>query len=282
VERASVLTFQRSKRILEGAERTAQVDEALIAQIVARVLAALLNGEQVGPPSRQVLMLFSGATCGIETGLKAIGWLAQRGHNVTVVLSPAAATLTGEERVRAAGAQDIILPGVWADAPGLVRQADLVLLPTLSMNLASRLALGLLDTLVSTLVTGALLAGKPVIALRDGADPDGAGGRVFGANGAAPALRARLRGNLKTLATYGMELVSQDEFLGVVERHLADPHKERPARAQPENKNKATVITQADLASIEPGGVFHAPAGSRLTPLARDTVTRLGIQIVSD
>ncbi len=258
------------------------MDEALIAQIVARVLAVLLNNEPVKPPSRQVLVLFSGATCGIGTGLEAISWLAQRGHHVTVVLSPAAATLTGEDRVRAAGAHDVIVPGVWADAPGLVREADLVLLPTLSMNLASRLALGLLDTLVSTLATGALLAGKPAIALRDGADPDGAGGQVFGANGAAPALRARLRGNLKTLTTYGMELVSREEFLSAVERHVKEPDRATSAVTRLEDKTRVTVITQADLASVEPGGVLRAPAGSRLTPLARDTVTQLGIQIVSD
>jgi len=259
------------------------VDEALIAQIVARVLAVLLNSERVGPPPRRVLVLFSGATCGIEAGLEVIGRLARDGHHVNVVLSPAAANLTGEERVRAAGAHDVIGPGVWADAPGLVRGADLVLLPTLSMNLASRLALGLLDTLVSTLATGALLAGKPVVALRDGADPDGAGGSVFGANGAAaPALRARLRGNLKTLATYGMELVSEGEFLAVVERHLGEAHKVPPAMIPTEDRHRATVITQADLASIEPGGVLRVSAGSRFTPLAHDTVTRLGIQIVSD
>ncbi|OGO40027.1 MAG: hypothetical protein A2Z04_07940 [Chloroflexi bacterium RBG_16_57_9] len=259
------------------------MDEVLIARIVARVIA-LLNGQPPGTPPRRILVLFSGATCGVQVGLEAIDRLARAGHSVTVVLSPAAAMLTGEERVRAAGAHKVIGPEVWADAPGLVREADLVLLPTLSMNLATRLALGLLDTLVSTLAIGALLAGKPVIAVRDGADPDGAAGQVFGANGAAPALRARLGGNLKVLASYGVELVRESQFLPTIERRLVEPGQVIRVASQGTSRNgiEAGVITQADLASVEPGGVLHLKAGSRLTPLAHETAARLGIQIVSD
>lgn len=262
------------------------MDEDLVARIVARVVA-LLDGQQSGLPARRVLVLFSGATCGIQAGLEAIGRMGRAGHHVTVVLSPAAGALTGEDRVRAAGAQQVIGPGVWADAPGLVRASDLVLLPTLSMNLAARLALGLLDSLVSTLAIGALLAGKPVIAVRDGADPEGAAGRIFGAHG-APALRARLQGNLKTLAAYGIELVSESDFLAAVERHLVAPGKV-PATATRSGNGSCSgmitqtgIVTQTDLAAIEPGGILHLSPGSRLTPLAFDHARRLGIQIVSD
>jgi ethanolamine utilization cobalamin adenosyltransferase len=42
------------------------------------------------------------------------------------------------------------------------------------------------------------------------------------------------------------------------------------------------VITQADIAALDRNGVLHVPAGSRLTPLARDSAATLGIEIVFD
>ena len=255
------------------------MDEVLIARIVARVLA-LLNGHQNGqPPAQPVLMLFSGASTGQQAGLEALQMLAGAGHDVTVGISFAAGNLLAQERLHQAGASRVIGPGTWVDAPALVRQSQLVLVPTLSMNFAGRLALGLLDDLLATLVMGALLAGKPVVAVRDGADPDGAGGQVFGGGRAAPALRKRLSGNLQTLASYGLELVPQEEFLAAVRRHLGS-QAVAPAPAQPALTH--AIITQADLAGLDRNGLLHVPAGSRLTPLARDAAVSLGLQIIYD
>ncbi len=255
------------------------MDEALIAQIVARVMA-LLNSRQAVAPRRNVLAIFSGASAGQQEGLEAIRQLAAAGHNVTAVLSGAGRYLVGEERAQSAGASRVIGPDTWVCVPELVREADLVLIPALSMNLAAHLALGLLDSLPSTLVIGALLAGKPVVAVRDGADPAGSGGQVFGANNAAPALRARLAGNLKTLASYGIELVGQGEFLAAVQRHVQGRGISPSPVVGPNQPHVAAgILTHADLANLEPGAVLHLAPGTRLTPLAYETVARLGITI---
>jgi hypothetical protein len=79
-------------------------------------------------------------------------------------LTSSAAAILGEGKIREVGANQVILPGVFADAPALVKAHDLVLIPTLSMNLAAKLALGQFDSLLTTLALGALLAGKPVVA----------------------------------------------------------------------------------------------------------------------
>lgn len=257
------------------------MDTVLIARIVAQVMAILqANGH--GPSGRKVLEIFSGASSGQQVGLTAIRQLVDGGHHVTVVFTPAGQTMVGEERVRAAGAQQIIKPGSWVDAPGLVREADVVLLPTLSMNFAAHLAMGLLDSVPATLIIGALLAGKPVAAVRDGADPNGPGGRVFGAGNAAPALRSQLAGNLKTLASYGMDLVAEADFLASVERLVAlgPVPLAVPEPSSNDRQVAAPLITQADLAGLPEGAVLRVGPGSRLTPLARDTATTLGIELV--
>ena len=257
------------------------MDTVLIAQIVAQVLA-ILNANGHGPAGRRVLVIFSGASCGQQVGLAAIRHLADGGHHVTVVFTPAGNNMIGEDRVRSAGAQQVIVPGVWVDAPGLVHDTDVVLLPTLSMNFAAHLAMGLLDSAPATLVLGALLAGKPVAAVRDGADPNGAGGRVFGPGNSAPALRAHLANNLKTLASYGMDLLGEADFLSGVARLLADSPVLAAAPELSSNGRHVTapLITQADLAGLPEGAVLRVTTGSRLTPLARDTATTLGIELV--
>jgi hypothetical protein len=255
------------------------VDEALIARIVARVLS-LLDTQPAPAPGRHILALFSGASSGQQAGLEAIQVLAKDGHEITAVVSFSAGNMLAQERLHSAGISRLIGPGTWVNAPGMVYESDVVMIPTLSMNLAGRLALGLFDDLLATLIQGSLLAGKPVVAVRDGADPDGAGGQVFGAGHAAATLRARLSGNLKTLTSYGMELVPQEEFLAAVQRHVGRQAPAPNHSMQP--KSAPAVITQADLQNLECNGVVHVPLGSRLTPLAHDAIASSGLQIVYD
>ncbi len=273
------------------------VDEALVDKIVARVMA-LMNGEPVDTSARNVLMLFSGASTGFMVGMEAIKRLTHSQHTLTVVLTPSAGHIITEAHVRQAGAGQIIGPGEWANAPKLVKQSDLVLIPTMSMNLAARLSMGLMDSLIPTLVIGSLLAGKAVVAVKDGADPNGKAGLVFNAAaGAAPALRAKLGEHLTTLASYGIELVDEGEFLVTVERRLLTggvrPAVEKTA-ARPSfmitpqffgegaylNGTKTNFITEAELLSLQPGSVLRLMPGSRLTPQAQDTARRLNLKLV--
>jgi hypothetical protein len=268
------------------------VDEQLLIQMVVRVLAMLKAPSAA--PRKRALVLFGGASAGWQAGLDAIAMLAHEGHAVTAVLTSSAAAILGEGKIREAGADQVILPGVFADAPALVKAHDLVLIPTLSMNLAAKLALGLFDSLPATLALGALLAGKPVLAVRDGADPDGSGGRVWGATGAAATLRARLSANLKALETYGIRLLAADEFVPAVQQYLSTsytPLVRSSAAAESRSSGgaaqagpvvAAAVITQADIAHLGEGGLLRIPKGSRLTPLAQETANRLRLEVVCD
>jgi hypothetical protein len=259
-------------------------DDALIDKIVARVMA-LMSGEPVEVAPRHVLMLFSGASTGFVAGMEAIRRLAGSPHTLTVVLSPAASHIVTEAQARKAGAAAVIGPGQWADAPALVHEADLVLIPTLSMSVAARLALGLMDSLVATLTLGALLAGKPVVAIRDGAEPGGRGGEVFGAvDGAAAPLRAKLEGHLAAVESFGVELVREPDFLVTVERRLLTGAARRPAPAaldapRPPAAERAAFITEADLIGLAPGSTLRLAPGSRLTPQAQDTARRLRLAL---
>ncbi len=270
------------------------MDKTLVIEIVKQVIAEL----RAKSPAQRVLVLFSGASTGFVAGMDCIKMMTTRGHQVTVVFTPSAVNIITPEQAQRAGATNIILPNMWIDAPGTAKNSDLVLVPTLSMNTASRLAMGLMDTLISTLVMGALLAGKPVIAIRDGADPNGNGGRVFGAKpGVANALKEKLVQHLETLVSFGIELVDEPDFLATVEARLLGFYTQPntsiirspqtvaaplPAVSAviPGAPGGTTFITHHDLLAFAPQTTIYVSPGARFTPLAQETVKQLKLNVV--
>ena len=260
------------------------MDQALIEQIVAKAVALVRAKMIANVPQRQVLMLFSGASTGYVVGMETIRLLAGGRHKLTVGMTASALHVIGADKVRQAGAAEIIGPQQWVNTPGLVRSTDLVLLPTLSMNTAAHLALGLMDSLFTTLVLGALLAGKPVIAVCDGADPYGNGGLIFSDDHrGAPALRRKMMENLETLMVYGVHLVREGEFIAAVMRQLQADQPAAPAplmRVAWAGNGRNPIITDGELAAITSGTTLRLPSGARLTPLAQETAQRRNLRLV--
>lgn len=270
------------------------LDEATLEIVVEKVLALLAARAAADTPRRQVLALFTGAGAGYLAGMAAIHELTEANHALTVVLSPSADKLIGEEKVKAAGAKAIVGPGQWICAPAAVEKSDLIIVPTMSMNFAARLAAGLMDSLVATLILGGLLAGKPVLALRDGADPYGPGGRVFGDGKGAPVLRARMAENLETVTRYGITLVAEAQFLPTMRAFLRgepapggaaapsnDGHNvSAPAAGIRANGSRPQFITATDLLSMEPGATVRLDETCRLTPLAQDAAQRMNLKLL--
>ena len=259
------------------------MEQALIEEVVAKVVALVRAKMIAGVPKKRVLMLFSGASTGYVVGMDTIRMLTQANHDLTVFMTASAVHVVGEENVLQAGAKEIITPNQWVNTPGLVRDTDLVLVPTLSMNTAARLALGLMDSLFSTLVLGALLADKPVIAICDGADPYGNGGLIFSDDFVgSPALRAKMVENLSTLIDYGVQLVDEEKFVPQVIRVMQDETIQTPASpiVRISDNGRSPILTESDLFSYRPGTTVHLPAHTRLTPLAQDSAQKRNLTLV--
>lgn len=262
------------------------MEQALIDEIVAKVVALVQAKMITAVPKQRVLMLFSGASTGYVVGMNTIKLLTQANHDLTIFMTASAVHVVGEDNVRKAGAKEIISPKQWVNTPGLVRETDLVLVPTLSMNTAARLALGLMDSVFSTLVLGALLANKPVIAVCDGADPYGNGGLVFSdSHDGSPALRAKMVENLGALIEYGINLVREDEFVTQVIRQMQpEPNQPTADYSLPvvriSGNGRSPILTESDLFTCQPGTTLHLPADTRLTPLAQDSAQKRNLTLV--
>ncbi len=264
------------------------MDTTIIDTIVQRVIERLAERQIANASPCRVLMLFSGASTGYVAGLKAIRMLSGAGHPLHVVLSASALHVIGEDNLRKAGAATLSGPDAWLNAPKVIGESDVVLVPTLSMNTAAHLALGLMDSLLTTLILGARLADKPVVAVSAGADPNGCGGRVFSAtNAGAPALRAVLAEHLTTLKSFGIQLVGDDQFLWAAAQVIggrvpATASAPTSRQAAPAALHLSGLVTASDLNGLTPGATVRLAAGTRLTPLAQELLGRQRAQVVCD
>lgn len=260
------------------------MDEAEINRIVNQVVERIWQQLLSAAPKRKVLVLFSGASSGFLVGMQTIRLLTHSGHALTVVLTDSARQVIGEDHVRAAGAERILTSQEWVNTPGLVRESELVLVPTLSMNTAAHLALGLMNSMAASLILGSLLAGKPVVAICDGANPYGNGARVFSDRvDTAPELRKKLAENLMALAGFGMELVGEQAFLAAVVGHLSNEQSIQTPSPTEQTKTYVAsdnIITAADLSGYPHGATVRLPREARLSPLAQETVGRLELRLI--
>ncbi|TBW36774.1 hypothetical protein EYW49_13105 [Siculibacillus lacustris] len=264
------------------------MDDPIVDKVVARVLA-LLAGETIDPGRRNVFVLFSGAVSGFAAGREAVSRLVRSHHQLTIMLTPSARKIFGEGPLRELGAAAIVDFEPWVDVSEHVRRADLVLVPTLTMNLAGRLALGSMDTPAATLILGALLAGKAVLAIRDGADPAGKRGEALGAiPEGSPALWALLEDRLATLERFGVELVAKDAFLVAMERRLVARRRRDavpaaiasgPVAVVERERRASPIVTAGELIGAAPGSRFRLAAGCRLTAQAEETARSLGLRL---
>lgn len=256
-------------------------DDILVDKVAARILARM-RGIEINTSPRSVTVVFSGAASGFAAGREAVSRLAQSSHEMTVMLTPSAKHIFGETTIRDLGANTIVELEPWIDVSEHIRRADLVLVPTLTMNLVARLALGLMDAAATTLILGALLAGKKVLAIRDGAEPSGKRGEALGAvPGGSPVLWKLLEDRLATVASYGMELIGKDGFLFRMEQLLIAPRGPQAA-TQPQAAPASiagAIVTAAEIQSLRPGTSLALAPGQRLTPEASDLAARLGLRL---
>lgn len=186
-----------------------------------------------------------------------------------------------EESLRVAGPS--VEEGCGPSATVLAFGADLVLVPWLSLNTAAKLALGICDRLVSSVLMLALLRGIPVVACAEEADPDGPLLEPW-ARPAAP-LADLLRSHLNALRGYGVQLASRatlaETILSVVARPTPGPG--LPGAPAPRHVPMPTpgtrpVITEADVkAAVAAGDPSRLSASGIWTPLAREAWARSGL-----
>lgn len=262
--------------------------EKLVALVTAEVLRQLEHSTDLGavPPAgagHTALIILTGGTIGLEAGLAELSKLQAAHTELTIVLSAAAETIIGSDRIREKLGSHVNIITARSAYPGeALRAAEVVLVPVLTQNTAAKLARTFADTMASTLILQALMLGKPVIAACNAADPQDEWRLRNNMSQAVPAFREALQGNLKQLALYGIQLVPVDTLAAAAQTTVYREEQQPPLPGPGQKTAKRQVLDAAMVRRAAQTGAKHirVARGTVITPLARDVAGECGVELV--
>jgi hypothetical protein len=242
-----------------------------------RILIDLLSDriiERMKVTARSALVLFAGTDLGLAPALEQLGMLRQAGWSLQVVEAADARPLLDG---RLASLEVVQAQGSGND---LLANNRLVLVPTLSVTLAAKVALGIADDPLSALLQGALERGSRIVAARDGACPNGRERRARGLL-PAPAYRATMSGYLQTLADYGIELSWASRLATAVKGEPLPHALTAPAVSAPPSARSARVFGWQEARAWQ-GAELHLGRDVLVTTLAAEELRARAIRLVKE
>jgi len=171
------------------------------AELRAIILEAIL--ELMTPAPRRALVLFTGGLLGFDDAVEELKLLAAAGIQLDYLQTPSALRVLDQAKIASIGMREV--------SKKMVEEHDLLLAPTLTSNIAAKVAHGVADCLASNLFSEFIMSNRLVVVSRSAICPDGAPKRGWFPN-MPPAYADLLRSNLATLASFGVRL-SDARFL---------------------------------------------------------------------
>jgi len=252
--------------------------------------------------SKQAAVLFTGAMIGLQDAMDSLKKLKEDNWKFTVVLSKAAGEIITAKRIEEElDPIAIYVEGAPVNGRQIIDSNQFVIIPTLTINTAAKVANCINDNLITNMIYRAMTSGKPIVAAVDGCCPDNKVREQMGFK-VTEAYKARLRSNLADMITYGITLTTDADLAGKVDEvfsaNLDFPvpsSEEKPDRpvcvCQAQEKvNGASikldkkVIGRADIGSANCQGasVVIVPADAVITSLATDEAKRFNITIIKE
>ena len=264
-----------------------------IEKIINEVLRRLLPKLGADGSRGTLIVVFTGATVGSSEAIGQLRGLILEGFELQLVFSEMAEHLYGAWlREQLAGFPH------WSQLPAFtwlraLREARAVMVPLLSVNTLSKLALLIADSQTGNLILHGLFSGTPVLVARNGVESSQPGRAELGFDKGLPALNQVVDERLKVIAGYGCKVVDVSQLSAVAGTALprveaqevlaAEDVTGRPVAGPGVVRYVSALITAGDvLQAHREGASLQCSARTLVTPLARDLAARHGVYIVRD
>ena len=237
----------------------------LVRRTVLEVLAAHTTQPIPEPPAQRALVLFNGAWLGFDESIEQLRRVRDAGVHLDVIQTDSARRFLDQDKIASLG------PEV---SDKLVSDHPMLVIPTLTVNCAAKVAHGMADSLATNVIHEFILLNRPVIAARTAACPDDPAKREWFPD-IPPAFAAVLRQNLAALASFGVRLTAVDHLHDQVMQAWSD------LTATPADKpvDLPDLVSHGLLAEVPDGGVLTVAPRALITALARDEAMARGIRI---
>ncbi|MDO4978229.1 MAG: flavoprotein [Eubacteriales bacterium] len=167
---------------------------------------------------KSATVLFTGALIGYGDAVESLNELKNDGWKLTAVLSKAASEVLTAERIKKDINPDVIyVEGAPVDGRKIIDDNALVIIPTLTINTAAKIANCISDNLLTNMISRAMSTGKPIVAAIDGCCPDNEVRAKIGFK-VTEAYKKRMRRNLEDIQSYGIILTVDKNLSKKVDR----------------------------------------------------------------
>ena len=217
-----------------------------------RALIREVIGELIRPPQLRVLVVFTGGLLGFDEAIDSLAALKATGAQLDYRQTPSAERILDQRRIQALGMREV--------SKQYVESHDMLILPTMTGNVAAKVAHGISDCLVSNLASEFIMSNRIVVASRTAVRPDGAE-KLGWFPHMPPGYADLLRANLAALSSFGVRVVDAKALCRTA---IAAWQRADRARRSPlvEALGTSPSAFAAQLDSDEPGSVQLALADS--------------------
>ena len=267
--------------------------DILIQKIVDEVIKRIKN------QPKKAVVFFTGATIGFKESMDSLLKLQKDGWQLKVVLSDDGMKVLNPVAIQKELNLDVIYhSGNIKSQKELYGSADMFVIATMSVYTAAKLAVGITDTVLLSLINHGFMAGTPVVAAVNACNPDDPQRASLGMGKSSPKYREMLINNIETLREFGMKLVSGKDLYAtcvggtpteandlIVEK-TAIPIEKGPVVNQIVSVNNSecvidkNVISRVDILKARGSNLVKIPAGSILTGYAAEAAKEFGLQII--
>ena len=278
------------------------IEESIIDYIVEKVVEKIINRSKRG------LILFTGATIGYSQSIESINKLKRDGWEFDVVMSKSAQeVITVDSVKKAIGVSNIITNENGSVIKELLQRNNVIVIPTLTINSAAKIANCISDTLVTNIVSKALMSGKPIVASINGCCPDNKERREIYGDNLSDFHKKRLSNNLEILRSYNIKLSSSEKLYKNVNKillksfnlyksnkfinevYVSNGDKVVSSNAEPKTVDDISsirlnkkILSRKDIWDNKKFSTIFVKKNTLITDLARDEAQRLNITLTKE
>ena len=270
------------------------IQNALIEYIVNKVI------EKLEQRQKNTLVLFTGASIGFRQSIESLNKLQQNGWQFKVVISKAAEDVLTEDLIKKSlNIESVIKEDDKPDIKELLDQNNLIIIPSLTINTASKIANCISDTLITNIVSKAMMSGKKIIASLNACCIENEERKSIYGDNVSLAYKNKLKNNLETIKSYEIELTTSENLFYKVEKYSkknlntnnlvinnqSKDNKKTIDLKQPQDKNSLyikldkKVISRADVYENRGYNYIFVDKGSLITDLAKEEAKKLNLKI---
>ena len=226
--------------------------------------------------------------------------MQKNGWQFKVVISKAAEDVLTEDLIKKSlNIESVIKEDDKPDIKELLDQNNLIIIPSLTINTASKIANCISDTLITNIVSKAMMSGKKIIASLNACCIENEERKSIYGDNVSLAYKNKLKNNLETIKSYEIELTTSENLFYKVEKYSkknlntnnlvinnqSKDNKKTIDLKQPQDKNSLyikldkKVISRADVYENRGYNYIFVDKGSLITDLAKEEAKKLNLKI---